>query len=67
MMGPINLKLKGTSWRKCVLKELASWVFGEYVRSEVMIEPVDADIIDGKNFEIKNCWVFEPRNQVPIF
>ena len=52
-----KLKAKGIKVNKVRVERIGSPVFGEYVRSEVFIEPVDAKIIDGENFEIESCWV----------
>ena len=52
-----KLQAKGLTVKKVKVEKLGNPVKGEYVRSEVRIEPADAKLVEKENYEIENCWV----------
>ena len=52
-----KLEAKGVKVRKVQVDRSGDPIRGEYIRSEVLIEPMDMKKIENKTFEIENCWV----------
>ena len=52
-----KLEAKGVKVRKVQVDRLGDPIRGEYIRSEVLIEPMAMKKIEHKRFEIENCWV----------
>ena len=52
-----KLEVKGVKVRKVKVDRLGDPIRGEYIRSEVLIEPMGMEKIENKRFEIENCWV----------
>ena len=52
-----KLKAKGLKVKKVKVERIGNPVKGDYVRTEVLIEPADAKMVEKENFGIENCWV----------
>ena len=52
-----KLEAKGLKVKKVKVERIGNPVKGEYVRTEVWIEPADAKMIENEDYEIENCWV----------
>ena len=52
-----KLEARGMKVKKVKVERLGNPVHGEYVKSEVWIEPTDAKLIEKENFGIENSWV----------
>jgi hypothetical protein len=52
-----KLEARGIKVKKVKVERLGNPVRGEYVRSEVWIEPTDAKLIEKENFGIEKSWV----------
>jgi hypothetical protein len=52
-----KLEAKGVKVRKVQVDRIGDPIRGEYIRSEVLIEPMDMKKIENKTFQIENCWV----------
>ena len=48
---------QGLKVKKVKVERIGNPVKGEYVRTEVWIEPADAKMIENEDYEIENCWV----------
>ena len=52
-----KLEAKWVKVRKVRVDRLGDPIRGEYIRSEVYIEPMAMKKIENMKFEIENCWI----------
>ena len=52
-----KLEAKCLTVKKVKVERIRNPVKGDYVRTEVWIEPADAKMVENEDFEIENCWV----------
>ena len=52
-----KIEAKNIIVKKVIVERKGHHIHGEFIRCEVLIETVEAKIIEEEDFEIENCWV----------